>query len=208
MRQPFFRFHDPTGRRNYPLSVLNNAQLRLWSNERNTSLPTIQLRIYPYGFSIDGNEYKQLTSIERQNDSDRAGASREASITDIQKKLKNKFGDRWVGYDAAWRMWANDIATSNQDVNTMENGEPPRDLIHLFNIRTPETVSSAMGSRINANSMAITALKDARNALTRVIETFSIVERYLKADSSWAEEVSSSLRFVEQVTVQEDVDHQ
>lgn len=127
----------------------------------------------------------------------------------VQSQLKEKFGFRWAALDIDWRLWANTLVSQNSEVNVAELDSvgPPSHMLHYFSIVPPTGVRDSMISRVSANNMAITALRDARMALERVIENFEIVERYLRSDISFAEETAASLSFIDRVAPQEDVDH-
>lgn len=101
------------------------------------------------------------------------------------------------------------IISDNPNVclETMECVCPPSNMLHLFTAVPHHGLQASLDSRVCANSMALTALKDVRISLLRIIETFQIFERFLEQDNSWAEETSSSYRYSEQITEQEDIDH-
>ena len=56
--------------------------------------------------------------------------------------------------------------------------------------------------------MALASLREVKQNLQELIRSISVFERCLADDSEWAEETASSVRFAENITAQEDIDHQ
>ena len=109
-------------------------------------------------------------------------------------------------------MWAIDIVSNSPPTTVPSSIEatigPPLSMIHLFKLRTPDSISENASRRTRANSMALASLREVKQNLQELIRSISVFERCLADDSEWAEETASSVRFAENITAQEDIDHQ
>eukprot|EP00761_Pharyngomonas_kirbyi_P004806 gb/GECH01004811.1/.p1 GENE.gb/GECH01004811.1/~~gb/GECH01004811.1/.p1 ORF type:complete len:327 (+),score=42.23 gb/GECH01004811.1/:1-981(+) len=203
----FFRFHDTVAKkRPVPLSEVTVSEMNRWSKRPRGN--NVDIRVFPYGYNIDINQYQELQRRGEDDERDRAGAIKEAKLRDVARQLRDKHDGRLVAFDIAWKVWANHIVTHNSDIETaVENAEyPPEFMINSFRIQPPGASPEAI-DRTNANAMAIRGLTHVKQSMEEMQKVIDLYLNCLKDDGTFIRLNAESREFASCVSQQEDTDH-
>lgn len=80
--------------------------------------------------------------------------------------------------------------------------------MNAFHLRLPQQLSEVVNERTRANGMIIRCLHDIQHSLKVLTEKIETFIDFFDEETSWVEENVSSRLFADNISTQEDVDHE
>lgn len=149
---------------------------------------------------------------------DRGGASTTEDLLNLTRRLKEIHTYHYVAQDITWRLWANEILSSESCLQEeMIQGPPPAKMIHLFarapanaeqqlgslrqNLSVAQTINSAKSTELESVKTVVVAIKarvqqlaETVNDLIKDIEDLELRVEAMENTAATAEGLLSSMQ--------------